>query len=423
MKNIFRKLMFLLPTLLLLCVGCDKESLFDIDSETSTGKVSFRKMLVEVKNEESIMRSAAVDVNTFVVTVTDSRTSETEWTGTYAEMPEVLTLPVGNYEVTVNSASNPDADWDTPYFEGSQTFAITEGDITTVDPVVCKLANVKVTVVFSDKLKAVMGSDCKVTVVACDKGRLEFTASETRSGYFRYIAQEGSQPTMVATFSGTVDENYEENFRTYTEVKPGNHYIITYTLKGVEPDTPTQTGKVTPGVNVDSTITVVDLTISVDSDEDIIDDDSRPNEGDDNPVTPPTPGGEAPSLTTNDAISFDKQNLIVSGLEAVIYAHSSAEGGFTEFTVDIDSDTLTPDELESVGLTSHLDLVNPGQYGDALAKLGFPVNVGGLTDPDPMTLTNFLPMLTALGEGTHNFIFKVSDANGTTNKTLTFLTK
>lgn len=427
MKKILNIATLLLVALAGVFTSCDKENPFNPEPDGGQGTVNFKKMMVEVQNEENIIKApatrAAVDVSSFVVTVTDTRTQIAAWSGTYGTMPEVMILPVGNYEVTVNSGYNPDADWDSPYFDGKQTFTIADGAITTVDPVVCKLSNVKVTVIFDEKLKAVMGDDCKVTVVACDRGRLEFGKEETRSGYFKFVEVAGSQPTMVATFSGTVDENQEDNFRTYTELKPGNHYKITYTLKGVNPDVPDQTGTVTPGVYVDATVQRVDMTIDVNIEDDIIPDDQRPGEGDDpdNP-DPPVPGGDAPSITANDGISFDRPNTVTEGMVAEITVHSSAEGGITGFTVDIDSNTLTADELANVGLSSHLDLVNPGDLAGSLAGLGFPVNVGGQTDPETMKLTQFLPMLQVLGPGDHKFILKVTDANGTTVKTLELIT-
>lgn len=427
MKKLFNIFALLLMGFAGVVSSCDKEEPFVIQPDSKgSGQVSFRKMLVEVQNEENIVRSATVDVNTFRVTVTNTRTQEPAWAGTYGEMPEVLTLPVGNYEVVVNSDSNPDAEWESPYFEGKQSFVIAEDAITTVDPVVCKLANVKVTVIFDDSLKAVMGQDCKVTVMACDNGRLEYLPSESRSGYFKFIEKAGSTPTMIATFSGTVDENYEENFRTYTAVKPGNHYKITYTLKGVNPNVPEASGTITPGIYVDSQVTTVDMTIDVVVDDDILNDDMRPNEGDkEDPSTPDdpvTPGAETPQITLNPGLSFDSPNTVVPDMEAVIYVHSSHPAGLTGFTVDIESTTLTKDVLEGVELTDHLDLVNPGIYNDKLKGLGFPTYVEGQTDPSPMSLTDFLPMLEALGAGTHKFHLNVTDANGTTKKTLTFIT-
>lgn len=434
MKKIYNIAAWVLAMLIGIGVGaCDKENPFEPTPDKAEGTVSFKKMMVEVQNEENIIKApatrAAVDVNTFVVTVTDTRSQTDVWQGSYGSMPEVMTLPVGSYEVTVNSGANPDADWDTPYFEGRQSFSIADGEITTVDPVVCKLSNVKVTIIFDPKLKAKMGDDCKVTVVACDRGRLEFGKEETRPGYFKFIAAEGNQPTLVATFTGTVDENYEENFRTYTELKPGNHYKITYTLKGVEPDVPEPSGTVTPGLYVDATVTRVDMTVDVTPGDDILDDDLRPGEDDDpTPPDPPVPGGETPAITSNDGILLGESpqnaapNTYTEGMVVKINVHSEAEGGIKGFTVDIISDTLTPDELTNVGLTQHLDLVSPGQYESGLSGLGFPVNVGGMSDPAEMDLTEFMPLLQALGAGTSHFVLKVTDANGTTQKTLTIVT-
>lgn len=433
MKRIYHIATLFLMAMACMMTSCDKENPFAPDGNSdATGTVNFRKMLLEVRNEENIVRSSSVDINSFIVKVTNSRTQVVEWEGTYESMPEVMTLQVGTYEVNVNSGYNPEADWETPYFEGKQEFTITEGTITNVDPVVCTLANVKVTVIFDDSLRAVMGDDCTVTVNA-GSSSLVFNPSETRSGYFKYEEKEGSKPTLVATFNGTVDNNLENNFRTYTEVKPGNHYKITYALKGVTPNVPDQEGFINPGLFVDASVTVVNMTIDVNVDDDILDDDLRPGESDpgqdptdpDQPTDPVDPKGELPELTTNPAISFDKDNVVVDGLEAVVYAHSSHKDGITEFYVDIDSNTLTPDVLEADGidLSTHLDLVNPGKYAEKLEAMGFPINVKGMTDPSPMKLTDFLPLLTALGPGTHKFHLVISDGNGTTKKTLTFITQ
>lgn len=428
MKKLFKIAAWMLAALIAVGLSsCDKENPFEPAPDKAEGTVSFKKMMVEVQNEENIVNApatrAAVDVNSFVVTVIDTRTQTAAWSGTYGSMPEVMTLAVGSYEVTVNSGYNPDADWESPYFEGKQSFTVSDGAITTVEPVVCKLSNVKVTIIFDPRLKEKMGDDCKVTVVACDRGRLEYGKEETRSGYFKYIDAEGSQPTLVATFSGTVDENQEDNFRTYTELKPGNHYKITYTLKGVDPDVPDQTGTVTPGLYVDATVTNVDMTINVDAGDDILPDDGRPGEDDPDNPNPPVPGGDAPQITANDGVAFDTPVTVTAGMEVRIKVHSSSAAGLTGFTVDIDSNTLTPAELQGVGLASHLDLVNPGALADSLSGLGFPVNVGGQTDPDEMNLTPFLSMLSALGPGTHKFILQVTDANGTTTKTLILVTQ
>ena len=76
------------------------------------------------------------------------------------------------------------------------------------------------------------------------------------------------------------------------------------------------------------------------------------------------------------------------------------------------STTLTPGELSGVGLTDKLNLIDPGEYEEALAGLGFPVKIGGQSKAE-FDITSFLSLMKALGEGKHEFRLKVRDANGT----------
>lgn len=424
MNKIFGILIPLMVALLAL-PSCSKEDPFPYGgSDGKTGTVNFRKMLVEVNSQENQVRASDVNVGEFLVEVVSS-TGSTEYVGTYADMPEIVTLPVGDYTVTVKSPSNPDAAWESPYYEGSQNFTVKENEVTFVDPVVCKLANVKVTVKYDPALLSVMDDDCTVTVQAGTGAQLVYAKTETRSGHFRYVSGEGAA-TLVATFRGTVENNPEENFRTYTDVAPGNHYIITYRLKtpgGPEPDV---TGTVNPGVNVDAVVEVVNMNVNVDVDDDILPDNDRPQQGDpDNPdpPTPPTPDKEPPTVvsTINGTTDYESPVEVTSSMTVKVKVTSLT--GITAFTVDIVSDTLTPETLGSVNLTDHLDLVNPGSYEGALSGLGFPVNVGGMKDVPEFDISQLVPLLGALGPGDHKFILTVSDSNGTTVETLHFITK
>lgn len=419
---------------LLLLPACSKDDPFaDDDAGKPHGTASFKKMGVEVSTSEKIVRANAeeVDVNTFTVEVTGTN-GKTYYAGTLADMPEILSLPVATgYTVKVHSPENPAAAWDTPYYEGTQTFDVKENEVTYVDPVVCKFASVKVSIVFDASLVPYMGDDCKVTVVTGNGATLTFTKAETRSGFFKYETDAQDQATLVATFSGTVDENYEENFRTYTAVKPGNHYIITYKLHGLDPDVPEQNGNVTLGVYVDSEVTTDDLTVNVDDEDDTLDDTDRPQEGGDEPGPGPGPGpdpsGSAPTVTLKGDLTdanWTTANVVpAEGMSIQVKVHSDHSAGLTAFTVDIDSETLTAEILDGVGLASHLDLVNPGKFEQGLRDLGFPVYVGGQQDPAEMDITRFTQLLGIYGAATHKFIITVSDANGTTTKTLTLVSK
>lgn len=414
MKKIFNILTMAFMAVVVLS-GCSKEDPFPASpSESGEGQVSMKKMLVEVTNEEEIVRSS-IDVSQFIVTIGNA--NGTVGTYTYKDMPEIITLPTGDYTVSVKSHEVKNAAWEEPYFEGSQDFTIKANEITEVETVVCKLANVRVTIKYTEALLAVMGDDCKVNVLVGQNGSLDFVKSETRSGYFKY--DEGST-TLVATFTGTVDNNYEENFQSYIDVAPGKHYMITYSLKSQSGEVPDLEGQVNfTGVNVDSTITDVDLTLNVDPEEDILEDDERPTE---DPIVDPVTPATGPTVEAVAPITFDAPNVVDGSSTVQINVHSDAEGGIQEFKVIIISDILTPDELAAVGLTDVLDLVNPGQYKDALIGLGLPVEdeVKGQTDR-LLDISQFMGLLGMLGSGSHDFKLTVGDANGTTTKTLTLV--
>lgn len=414
---------------LLFASACGKEDPFpgNAGSSGKTGTVNFRKMMVEVNASENTVRANSVDVGTFLVEITSAQ-GKTEYAGTYAELPEVITLPVADYTVTVKSPSCPPAAWDTPYYEGSQSFSVSENEVIFVDPVVCRLSNIKVTVKYDAALLRQMADDCMVTVRTGVDAVLQFDKQESRSGYFKYEVGEGT-PTLIASFYGTVEGNLEENLRTYTDVAPGNHYIITYTLHSPDTPTPDPTGSITAGVKVDATVQVVDINVNVDIDDDILDDNDRPNQGEDpGPGPGPEPGeGNPPAVyasVNGENIDFNTTVQVESSMAVTVKVDSEAEAGITEFKINIDSSTLKPEILEEVGLANSLDLINPGTLKSGLQDLGFPVenDVKGQSSVS-FDISQFVPLLGIYGEGDHKFIITVSDSFGTTVKTLHFITK
>lgn len=413
MKKIFN-FTLLAALFAILFTACDKEDPFPGDSD-GTGQLSIKKMIVKIENEENVVRSS-IDVGSFLVDIL--KDGEVVDSYVYSEMPEVVTLPVGHYTVKVRSGELQDVAWETPYFEGSQEFDVAKKEITEVETVVCKLSNVRVTIIFDDALKQAMGDDAKVHVVMGEGASIDFAKAETRSAYFAYA--EGSN-TLVATFSGSIAGGAYEEFKAYTDVKPGNHYKITYAFhNGTVPGTE---GSITfNGVNVDAHVEESDLTFNVDpGEDDIIPGGDRPSQGGDNPPTPPEPGN-GPTLTipSGSSISFDNVVDAVDGKQYTL--DITSETGFTVFTVDIESDYLTPEMLQGVQLGSHLDLINPGSLQAGIESLGLPCNVGGQKSAT-FDISAFVPLL-SLGENgqIHTFVLKVGDASGTVTKSMKFRT-
>ncbi len=417
MKKIFN--FTLMALLVLVFAACGKEDPFPGMGE-GEGQLSTKKMMVKVERQENEVR-ASFDVASFIVDIL--KDGEVVESYTYSEMPEVITLPVGTYTVRARSGEVQPVAWEAPYFEGERQFTVKSKEITEVETIECKLANVRVSILYAEDLLQQMGDDCKVTVVMGDNASIEFSKNETRSAYFAYVP--GSN-TLVATFTGTVGNETREDFKAYTDVAPANHYKITYHFK--KPDLPDDEGSITfNGVIIDATVTSEDLRVNVDpGEEEIIDPSDRPSEGGDEPG--PGPGPDQPGDKTapqviipeGSAIVFDQVMDIVDGSNYSL--RMTSEAGFQHFNVEIDSPYLTEEFLNGVGMKTKFDLCNPGSLEEALKGFGLATGneVSGQKSVD-FDLSSLIPLLALDPEShVHNFIITLVDANGTTTKTLKF---
>lgn len=394
-------------------------------TEQGEGTINLRSLGLEINNAEKVVVSsrASVDLSDFLIDILDSDgASVKSWK--YSEMPELFALPVGNYYVKVRSHEVQKAEWEHPYFLGEQSFSIANDEVTEIGVVTCKLANIKVTISYSDELRAVMGSDCKVVVKANDSGSLEFAADETRAGYF--AAMSGST-TLVAEFSGTVDGNTEHLTYTATDVEAGQHRKITFKLKtnggGTIPD---ETGSITVsgGIKLDVSSIDEDLAGNITIAEDILDSSDRPGkeDGGNEPGVDPNPGTGAEDITFYCATaSFDEPNLI-TGEDVVVVI--TAVNGIEHLVVTIGStnqDFLT--SLNDLDVPTTFDLAYPGDKADIYkGSLGLPVGdeVIGATSLN-FDISQFVPLLQAF-PGTHKFQLSVTDAKQQQLvKTLTFI--
>ena len=394
-------------------------------SDEADGVGQLRMEAIDITNAETVINRAGYDVSDFIVTVNDAEgKSLQQWT--FAQMPEIVTLPVGdNYTIDVISHKQQKAAWDAPFFKGtSEKFNIAKNRLTTVGTVTCKLSNIKVSIRFSDELKSLMSDDCKVTVLANDEGRLEFTKDETRCGYFEALS--GSS-TLIATFSGTIRGNYEEIRKVYTDVEAGQHRIITYSIKGGDPTIPDETGNIETGdITIDMSTIDESIEGNVSVDEDLIDGERPGHEGDKEPDTPTPPvGGDDKYFDFETSMLYtdgndkdpDKINEAVDGNDYSIGIKS--EFPLTYLKVKIESDYLTEEFLQSVELTSEFDLTNLSP--ELKAKLSdpegfnFPVDdkVKGQTYV-MFNLTPFIPLLniSPTPNDIHKFYLSMADEKG-----------
>lgn len=398
----------------------------DVTNVDGEGRLNVSNLQLAVSNAEIIISDtpsakvqsrSSIDLSNYVITVTNNSTGAVAAEWTYSSMPTLPTFPVGNYTLTVESHKVESVAWDAPYFRGSETFQITNGDITSVESVLCKLANIRVSVSFDDTLLAKMSDDVTVTVTSSQGTQASFSKSETRSAYFAAVE---NMTTLEVRFTGTVSGTNEDFVSVLTDVEAGQYRKISFSYRENANTTPPagQFDSSSEGVHVSTTVVKVDYTTNTPLEETVDSSSDRPNQegGEQGGDTPSTPEPEVTAITmTSATLDMDNVNNCSDfgpGVkDAIVNIH--ADNGIQKIHVKIDSSTLTPDELESVGLESEFDLDNPGSLEDSLTKLGLPVGdaVVGQTDVE-FNITNFMPLLNMLGAGDHRFVLTVTDMNG-----------
>lgn len=388
------------------------------------GTLSLGSLELSVKEETKVINNAAgraaVDVSQFLVNIYEAPKTEGDapkYSYVYASMPEVLALPVGKYTVEVESHHIEKAAWEAPYYCGSLDFEIEANKIKDLGTVECKFASIKVTVAFADDLRKVLGDDVKVTIVCNDLGRLEYTPDETRAGYFEAV---NNSPTLIAKFTGTINGNYTSVDTPFKDVEAGQWRIITYKIKN-GPEPPEQTGGVNPGgVNLDISVGEVDVDGNVNITEDPSNTEDSPwgpeEPKDPNiPDNPDDPKDEGKiELKSEQFPEFDKVYDVAgweAGAPAVVLI--SADNLIADVKVKIESETLTSEVLEGVGLVSEFSLANDSHLFPAFEGLGFPYGDGVNKQASiEFKITDFMGLLGIYGSALHKFHITVTDMKG-----------
>lgn len=164
---------------------------------------------------------------------------------------EKVQLPAGKYYVKAGTIHSGKAAFDKPFYSGADTIEVVKATIRESE-VVCMLANVKVTVAYSDLLKRFF-TGYKATI-SNPSGALTFEEKENRAGYYTpgklnvvldLINNDGTHYQIVKEISGT---------------KAREHYRLTFSV-GEEPDSPEAGGEFE--VTVDETTNDINCELKV----------------------------------------------------------------------------------------------------------------------------------------------------------------
>lgn len=445
MKTKIYKLLVALMSVVVLA-GCDDWTPGDgATFPANTGGLS-HSMQVEVNNPPSTPTGrATADTSGFIVTVCKQGTNEAisyngrECSWTFSEMPEIVTLPVGDYTVRVRSHEPENAAWDAPYFEGAKDFTVENNKVNYIGTVTCNFASVKVGIYFDDELKAAMDANtCSVTVDAGPAGTsLTWSTTETRYGYF-YVTD--NNPSLIATFSGKIKDQdvtgQKDARKEITDVKKGAYYIITFSLKGGDATLPPEYGDITgDGTGISINFEVIENPVNSstssgkdDGNTDGDEEDPDKEEWPEDPVDPNKP--DDPNTGDDDnTISFTSETLQLgenatpndpSITPAIV--NIVAKDGITSLKVVISSDNSNFIAAVSDLLPLDFDLADIDESDELLVEslrdtLGFPINdqVTGKTNVE-FNISGVAPLLSAF-PGNHKFTITVTDQSGNINST------
>ena len=216
MKSIV-KLMSLVMLVMLGISSCNRDNVGYVDG-TQTGGDNVGYLVLGGMNA-SIMedteniasnpgtRAGSVDINTFDVVITNKDGVQMA-AYKYGELPtEPIALDAGVYKVTMMSEAMVGAEWEKPVYGAEREVIITRKQTTTVDDIVCKLRNIKVTVDYSADLKSQLDQDYTTMTVALADNDLVYSFGETRGGYFAPVAAENTLTlTFKCRYAGTTKD-------------------------------------------------------------------------------------------------------------------------------------------------------------------------------------------------------------------------
>lgn len=360
-------------------------------------------ILEDTENIESSSstRAGNVDINTFDVVITD-KDGQVVASYKYGELPEEpISLEAGVYTVTMMSEAMSGAEWEKPVYGAVLDVSITRKQTTTIDDIVCKLRNIKVTVDYAADLKSQLDSTFTSMTVALDKSELTYLFDEARGGYFAPIAAEN---TLVLTFkcryTGTTKDIVMTN--EITGVRAAQWRKINVVVQHAAD------GTATIGIECDTWTydeeVLFDTSVSL-FEEVLVDDSDLPEinfEGHDLAVP----------FELTDAM-FDADGKFTSNINLDITAKSPIHSIVVKASSDNPAFAAAYSEL----MPLESDICD-GTVGNALLKLmGYPTDAKGATS----TRIKFGAQADMLRsyEGTHSFEITVTDVNGgKTTKTL-----
>ncbi len=437
MKSI-SKILASVATLALLATGCVNEDPAYKKNENSGGSTSgsngflalgdtsFRVIYdadTDAKDENTGAESQATrattpDVETFLVEIIRLSDNSTIVKKSYAELKTQLSTPleleVGSYRINVRSeevAATPAVEWEHPVYGATRDFAITKGQTTTIDEIVCTLQNIKVTLLCSIDLIESL-TTTSTTTISLGETAKEFALNESRAAFFMPIAELNTLNFKLQGAFKDMPDKAVSFSKSIPNVKAGQWRKITLVI------THANNGGISFDIKVENFVLDEEITVNGSTGlwEQIIDEE---------PEFDPT----APTIVWADhdmSQTFQLKSTMFSTNETgntvctePFKFNLTSPNGVKSFKITISSDnTDFTSSLGSMGLGETFDLCAMPTSVPAYSvfKLfGFPMNEN-LRDQTAKSfdIGGAMPMLYLDPgfNGTHTFTFEITDKNG-----------
>ena len=410
MKSVI-KFMSLVMVVALGLSSCDRDNVGYIDDpqadDNNIGYLVLGSMnasiLEDTENIDSNpgTRAGSVDIKTFDVVITNKDGEEVA-SYKYGELPsEPIALDAGVYKVTMMSEPMSGAEWEKPVYGAEREVIITRKQTTTVNDIVCKLRNIKVTVDYAADLKSQLDQDYTSMTVALEENNLVYLFGETRGGYFAPVAAENTLTlTFKCRYAGTTKDIVMTN--EISGVKAAQWRKINVVVQHAADGT-ANIGIVCDTWTYDKEV-VFDTSMYL-FEEALVDDTDLPVinfEGHD----------LAEPFELTDSM-FDADGKFTSNINIDITAKSAIQSIVIKTSSDNPAFTAAYSEL----VPAELDICDGSVSNTLLGLMGYPTSAKGAQS----TRIKFGAQADILRtyEGTHSYEITVTDVNGgKTTKTL-----
>lgn len=375
------KNLFLCGATVLLLVSCaNEENQVDSGYGSINVKVSADYQVVPVtRSTTEITETTNPDVSEFALKLVSADGSFSRAWDSLADFDPAEKIPVGTYTMSAYYGNLEEEGFDKPYYLGQSDVAVRYRENTPVD-ILCTLANVKVTVEYSDAFKKYF-ADYATTIHAAEGDYIKFEKEETRAAYVKpgkitiqtYLKKQNG---IESTFEPAAIEN----------AQPRQHYRIKLDIAD------NAAGEAQLSISFDETTETQPIAIDI-SDEVMV-----------APAPSFLPAGFEPGTPLEV-----KENSYPDNRQANISL--TAKAGLSACTL-----TTSSACLESEGWPREIDLVNLSSENHALlSRLG--LKLKGFTEMgSKMGFIDFAELFTHLhtldGSDMHTFTLSAKDMYG-----------